>query len=77
VNDADTRRRALARERRRKHRALRKRGKGAYYVRPHVERLALALIKSGLSVADAADHAKVEASLDLMVNEWVAEKLRS
>ena len=42
------RRRALARERGRRHRALRKRGKAAYCVRAHERRRAEALIKSGM-----------------------------
>jgi hypothetical protein len=43
-----THRRALAAARGRKHRALRKQGKAAYCVKAHEQRLAEALIKSGM-----------------------------
>ena len=48
--------RALAAARGRRHRALRKRGKATYCVRAHERRLAVALIKSGMSRHGSRHH---------------------
>jgi hypothetical protein len=75
MTDTDTRR-TQACERRRKHRRLKLLGKGAYYVRPHKERLAEALRKSGMPAEDTKIRTKVEAALDGLIKEWVLIKLR-
>jgi hypothetical protein len=69
-------RRAQGRARARRHRALRRRGRAAYCVRAHVERLAAALIKSGMPDEETWCRDKVEAALDGLVEEWVVRKLR-
>ena len=75
MTDADTIR-AQAAARRRKHRRLTALGKGAYYVRPHKERLREALRKSGMPAEDTKNCSKVEAALDGLIKEWVLIKLR-
>jgi hypothetical protein len=69
-----TRKREQDRGRRR--RRLKLLGKGAYYVRPHKERLAEALRKSGMPAEDTKIRIKVEAALDGLIREWVLIKLR-
>jgi hypothetical protein len=60
----------------RRHRALRRRHKAAYYVRAHEWRLAAALIKSGMPPEETECRAKIEAALDGLVEEWITRKLR-